>query len=212
MHKSILHKSKFLWLLDPGHGGIINGEYQTPGKRSPIWPDGRQLFEGEFNRSIVKRLVNHLTCAEIDFVNLVNTEKDISLGTRVKNANKIYSSDKRALYLSIHANAGGGTGWELFTSKGQTRSDLLATIFFNAMNKEFPNMKFRTDYSDGDPDKEANYYVLKKTWMPAVLTENFFMDTLNPDCKLIMSEEGRDRIAQAHFNAILDAEENGINF
>ena len=37
-------------LLDNGHGGIINGEYQTPGKRSPVWADGSQLFEGEFNR------------------------------------------------------------------------------------------------------------------------------------------------------------------
>ena len=31
-------------LLDNGHG------YDTPGKRSPIWPDGSQLFEWEFNR------------------------------------------------------------------------------------------------------------------------------------------------------------------
>jgi N-acetylmuramoyl-L-alanine amidase len=28
--------------------------------------------------------------------------------------------------------------------------------------------------SDGDPDKEANLYVIKNTKCPAVLTENFF--------------------------------------
>ena len=27
-------------LLDAGHGSIINGHYQTAGKRSPIWEDG----------------------------------------------------------------------------------------------------------------------------------------------------------------------------
>ncbi|MCG9704983.1 hypothetical protein [Photobacterium damselae] len=39
-----------LFILDAGHGGIINGQYQTAGKRSPIWSDGSQLFEGEFKR------------------------------------------------------------------------------------------------------------------------------------------------------------------
>ena len=43
-------------ILDAGHGGLINGVYQTKGKRSPIWPDGRQLFEGVFNRQIVELL------------------------------------------------------------------------------------------------------------------------------------------------------------
>jgi N-acetylmuramoyl-L-alanine amidase len=32
----------------------------------------------------------------------------------------------------------------------------------------------RTDFSDGDADKEAHLYVLKNTNCPAVLTENFF--------------------------------------
>ena len=212
MHKLILHKSNFLWLLDPGHGGIIDGKYQTAGKRSPVWPDSRQLFEGEFNRSIIELLIPMLYLAKIDYINLVPTKKDISLGTRTRKANKIYKKDRRAIYLSVHGNAGGGTGYEIWTSKGQTRSDLIATIFYNEMEKVFPNMKYRPDNSDGDVDKEANYYVLKNTNMPAVLTENFFMDTLNPDCELMMSKEGRIKIARAHYNAILFAEQNGINF
>ena len=59
----------------------------------------------------------------------------------------------------------------------------------------------RTDYSDGDKDKEANFYVLKNTICPAVLTENFFM-TNKEECKLLLSKEGRDRIASAHVKAI----------
>ncbi len=73
-------------------------------------------------------------------------------------------------------------------------------------------MKYRSDTIDGDVDKEADYYVLKNTHMPAVLTENFFMDTLNPDCEIMMSTEGRIKIALAHYNAIVFAEKNGINF
>ena len=34
----------------------------------------------------------------------------------------------------------------------------------------------RKDTSDGDPDKEANFYVLVHTSMPAILSENFFYD------------------------------------
>lgn len=41
-------------LLDNGHG------YDTPGKRSPIWPDGSQLFEWEFNRDIVSLSLIHI--------------------------------------------------------------------------------------------------------------------------------------------------------
>lgn len=62
-------------LLDNGHGGIVNGEYQTTGKRSPIWDDGSQLFEGEFNRAIVNRIIERLTSLNINYVQfLLNIE------------------------------------------------------------------------------------------------------------------------------------------
>ena len=37
-------------ILDNGHGE------ETAGKRSPVWGDGSQLFEWEFNRDIVRRI------------------------------------------------------------------------------------------------------------------------------------------------------------
>lgn len=199
-------KSNYVWLFDNGHGGIINGVYQTPGKRSPKWPDGTQLFEGEFNRAIVKRLILMCKLHGIEYVNLVPELKDISLGERVRRANNLWKKSKRLIYVSIHANAGGGTGFEVFTSKGQTKSDKIATYFFNEFKDEFPTERARPDWTDGDADKEANFYVLKKTAMPAVLTESFFMDNME-DCKeILMSEEGRDMVAKAHFDAIMAIE------
>ena len=52
--------SNFIWLLDSGHGGLDpdTGEYVTPGKRSPVWDDGTQYFEGVGNRDIVKRILD----------------------------------------------------------------------------------------------------------------------------------------------------------
>jgi len=64
----------------------------------------------------------------------------------------------------------------------------------------------RTDYSDGDPDKEAQFDVLVDTRMPAVLTENFFMDNIDECKNILMTESGRNRIADAHFKAIIEIE------
>ena len=51
-----MKKSKYTWLLDAGHGGMIDGEYQTAGKRSPEFEFG-QYFEGVGNREIVKKMM-----------------------------------------------------------------------------------------------------------------------------------------------------------
>ncbi len=201
--------SEYLWLLDNGHGGVIDGLYQTEGKRSPVWDDGSLLYEGEFNRAIVNRLIELMTRDKIRYVNIAPEAEDISLNERVKRANS-YHSQSSCIYLSVHANAGGGKGYEIYTSPGNTSSDKVATIFYEEFEKEFPDVKMRSDKSDGDVDKEANFYVLKNTRMPAVLTENFFMDN-EQECKeYLMSLEGRDRIARAHYEAIVRIERNGL--
>ena len=192
-------------LLDNGHGGLINGAYQTPGKRSPVWNDGSQLFEGEFNRAIVNGIIERLTQLKIPYVNLAPEYRDVRLETRVKRAN-IYPSNS-SFYLSLHANAGGGNGSEIFTSPGDTKSDRIATIFGNEYQMTFPNRRLRTDFSDGDLDKERRFYVLTKTRMPALLTENFFMDN-EEECKsILMTTNGRSKIIQYHVNAILKVRE-----
>ena len=71
--------SNYLWIFDNGHGGIIGGVYQTAGKRSPVWEDGTILYEGEFNRGVVNRLVKLCKENNIDYVNLVDTQQDVSL-------------------------------------------------------------------------------------------------------------------------------------
>ncbi|MFO8023749.1 N-acetylmuramoyl-L-alanine amidase [Thiohalophilus sp.] len=188
-------------LLDNGHGGLIAGEYQTPGKRSPVWEDGSQLFEGEFNRAIVSGIVQQLTRETIPYVVITPEYRDVTLETRVKRANR-YFGDEPCFFLSIHANAGGGRGFEVFTSPGDTLSDPIATIVGEEYQQVFPERPLRTDYRDGDLDKERRFYVLTRTRMPAVLTENFFMDNEDECRNILMSEEGRQRIVDYHINAI----------
>jgi len=206
---------KNLWLLDNGHGGMINGTYQTAGKRSPKLDNGQQLFEGEFNRAVVKRIMSLCETEGIATINLVDSEMDIPLRDRTDLANDIFRKNYQAgvlpcIYGAIHADAyspdnviefNSAHGWTVYTSPGETQSDKIATVFHDEMKKIFPDMRFRTDLSDSDVDKEAKFFVLRKTVMPAILTENFFM-TNRKECQLLLSEEGRDRIALAHFNAM----------
>jgi N-acetylmuramoyl-L-alanine amidase len=183
-------------ILDNGHGE------NTPGKRSPVWADGKQLFEYEFNRDVVQRIFAALGKFGINRYILVPEYTDVSLAERCRRANAIYAKDRTAFLLSIHANAGGGTGWECYTSPGKTKSDGMATIFYEQAEKTFgKDWKIRKDLSDGDPDKEENFYMLKNTACPAVLTENFFMDT-ERDCRYIMSEAGLQAVADMHVEAI----------
>lgn len=212
-------KSNYLWILDNGHGGIIDGVYQTAGKRSPVWDDGSILYEGEFNRAIVDRLVKMCAEAGIECVNLVDTQRDVPLSERTNKANDIYRkrADKggKCIYVSVHANGfsqESANGWSCYTSEGETKSDKIATILYEKAETEFPDEKMRKDtYSDGDVDKEANFWVLAKTVMPAILSENFFMTNYDNCHKYLMSEDGRDRIAKIHFQMIQQVEaENKI--
>ena len=191
-------------LLDNGHGGLINGVYQTPGKRVD-WGNQGIIYEGEFNRAIVAGIMEELTKLKIPYINICPEHEDITLRTRMRRANKYPT--RNSFYLSIHANASGtsgiGNGAEIFTSVNPTKSDLIATIFGQEFKKEFPNENLREDNSDGDLDKEFNYYVLKHTKMPAILTENFFMDNLKHYKTIHTSRAGRQRIVDYHLKAII---------
>jgi N-acetylmuramoyl-L-alanine amidase len=186
-------------ILDNGHG------VDTAGKRSPAWNNMQQLFEWEFTRDIVHRVHTELDELSINNVILVPESRDISLQIRVNRANAIFSKDKNSFLISIHGNAAlqpnQGTGWEVWTSPGETESDIIATHLYNAAKKYLNDYKIRTDYTDGDPDKESRFYVLVRTLCPAALTENLFYDN-EKDCRFMLSEIGRSAIANLHVEAI----------
>lgn len=190
-------------IFDNGHGGLIDGVYQTAGKRSPAWGQGT-LFEGVFNREIVDGIIHLLKLRNQPFGHVSDSEYDVPLSTRVLKANQINRKFKEVYgdegyVFSVHANAGGGTGWEIFTTIGKTKADAVADVFISYL-KNLP-IRHRADWSDGDGDKEANFYILKHTTAPAVLLECAFMD--NPhDYNLLFDPDFKQQIITLSYLAI----------
>jgi N-acetylmuramoyl-L-alanine amidase len=168
-------------IIDRGHGtcnAVI--KYPTPGKQA-ILPNGLHVYEGFENEKYCKELARLGKEAgyEIEFTVEPSDTTDVSLTKRVILANKSVNKNN-SLYISVHNNAGGGKGegTEIFTSKGKTDSDIYAESMLQELKKVLPNRKLRIDPTDGDQDKEENFYVLKNTVMPAVLLEIGFFDNL----------------------------------
>lgn len=195
-------KSNYLWLLDAGHGGVTKeGKYTTAPAKMHKFPDGFTVLEGVVNRQISELVYKSLELKQIDFALVYDDVEDTPLSQRTTTADNVYRKDKRAVYLSIHSNAGGGSGFEIFTSPGQTKSDKIANIFCEIYKKRFPGFPFRADKSDGDADKEADFYVLRKTDCPAVLVENLFFDN-RTDANFLTSTDGQKQIAACIVEAI----------
>lgn len=208
------YRSKIKILIDNGHG--IN----TSGKRSPYSMTGIEpkipFLEYEWNREIANELVYELCFIGFDAELLVTEITDISLKERTQRVNKYCDElgKENVILISIHANAMGNgtkwekaTGWEAYTCLGKTESDNIAKFFYDAAEKYFSDKKIRYDWSDGDCDKEAGFYIIKNTKCPAILTENFFYDNIE-DVKFITSKEGKRKIIDMHIDAIVNYLEN----
>lgn len=187
-------------LLDNGHGE------NTAGKRSP---DG--LFrEYKYAREIAEDIERELRAKGYDVERIVKETIDVPLEERARRVNEICGrlGASNVVLVSIHCNAAkngewaNARGWCAYTSKGKTKSDELATMLYVEAGQNFSGQTIRKDFSDGDPDWEEAFYVLRKTKCPAVLTENFFMDN-KQDVSYLLSLEGRTQIVKTHVDAII---------
>jgi N-acetylmuramoyl-L-alanine amidase len=110
------------------------------------------------------------------------------------------------LFISIHCNSfsnPNAKGMEVWTSRGETNADRLATRIIKQMEEEFPALHVRTDLSDGDPDKESGFYVLNGTDAPAVLVELAFISNPQEE-ELLASFEGKRMFAAAIARGVTD--------
>ena len=188
-------------LLDAGHG--IN----TKGKSSPDCA----LMEWRYNREIARAIVQGLVSRGYDAELIITETEDVSLQERVNRVNRIATTYgiSDTVLISIHVNAAGNgmkwmnaRGWCAYTFPGHTESDDIACFLYVSAENHLPGHKLRMDYSDGDPDFEQPFYILKHTLCPAVLTENLFMDN-QEDCAFLLSAKGRQAIIDLHIDGII---------
>ena len=188
-------------LLDAGHG--IN----TKGKSSPDCA----LMEWRYNREIARAIVQGLVSRGYDAELIITETEDVSLQERVNRVNRIANTYgiSDTVLISIHVNAAGNgmkwmnaRGWCAYTFPGHTESDDIACFLYVSAENHLPGHKLRMDYSDGDPDFEQPFYILKHTLCPAVLTENLFMDN-QEDCAFLLSAKGRQAIIDLHIDGII---------
>ena len=192
---------------------ILGSAHQKsiPGKCSP----DKKFFEYQYSRIICKAVQKELQ--KLGYTVFIDIEDDDlklpqskELIKRCKIVNDLHKKYKNCIYVSIHVNAAGNgskwmtaTGWEAYTTKGKTKADKLAECLYKAAEKNLKGKKIRKDTTDGDSDKEFNFYVLQHTNCPAVLTENFFQDN-QKDVEYLLSEEGMNQIIKTHVDGIVN--------
>lgn len=201
-------------LVDNGHGA----DDYTNGKYSPI-VDGMSIEsdatvydhrfrEGNFNRLVAAELVTRLRDLGYDANRIVTEDRDVPLMERVERVNSWCRrlGKENVLFVSVHANAtGNGDKWDdargfsvWVAKQASMASHKLAITFTSAAidaglmgNRCVPKEHYW----------KADFFVLKHTMCPAVLTESLFYDNRD-DLKIIASPAGREKIVQLHVNAI----------
>ncbi len=206
-------KIDFCVYLDAGHGGIdSNGKYVTaPNKQfehaSGTFHNGGWFYEGVWNRKLTDLVAKKLSNLGIQHLIVSHEYLDLSLSYRVKMANWYHRNFKKGIFISNHSNASGShraRGFEVYTTPGKTKSDSIAEKHWeNVKDLLGDTIKMRPDTSDGDHDKEARFYVIKNTVMPAILVEHLFFDNKD-DAKLLMKDLIVEQFAEAQVRTIID--------
>lgn len=172
--------------LDAGHG------LYTPGKRCLKKLDKRETREWIINDRVTDALVLYLKLAGHSVLRVDDWDDghtDVTLNDRVRKANNW----KADAYISVHHNAGinggSGGGTVVYVSKGcQAKSIKLQEAVYKRV---IVRGKLKGNRSDGT--LSANFYVIRKTKMPAILIECGFMDSA-VDIKHILDTDWLEQV------------------
>jgi len=176
-----------LVVLDAGHGGSDGGA------------TGNRLREKDLTLAICKRARDILRRNyQVDVALTRSTDKEVSLDARSDFAN----SRGADYFVSVHINSGGGEGYEDFVHERvpvDSPAETLRSVVHTAVAK-----LARSRGAQDRGEKKANFHVLRETTMPALLTENLFIDN-RQDAALLRDEAFLAEIGRAHARGIAHA-------
>lgn len=167
-------------VIDAGHGGHDPGAVANG------------LKEKDLTLNIAKRVQEKLKSYNVKVVMTRTSDKYLTLSERARISNR----NKADLFVSIHINAGGGTGFESFIYNGKVSSNTIA--FQNAIHSEIMKQVKVVDRGK----KRANLAVVRETKAPAVLTECLFIDNSN-DASKLKQDACLDKFAEGHVLGIV---------
>lgn len=178
--------AEFVQVLDPGHGGHDPGAVAN-GLREKDLTLKIALYTRDYIHELYEGVKVYLTREQDVF---------LSLSERAAFANRLGATH----FCSIHINAGGGDGFESFIYSGSYANKSKTNALRNALHDV---IIAETGFKDRGK-KEANLAVLRETTMPAVLTENGFIDNRN-NADFLKSDANLRKIALAHAHGLAKA-------
>ena len=195
-------------VLDFGHGGVDSYGKNWSKRDGVTFPNGEVAYEGVLNRQIGGLLYyylrNHSPILNVVCTVQPDDPRDLSLPYRVRVMNSFDCTE--TLAASIHCNAfdGKARGFSIYTDKGKSVSDVLAEDIAKYVEKVYKRikLKLRYDFSDGDKDKEADFYVFRRTRCPVVLIECLFFDNWE-DYKYLKDTKFQKELAFAVYEGIM---------
>ena len=168
------------FVIDAGHG------QNTAGKRCLKSLDPNETREWFLNQRIATEVVRLLEVSgqQVKRADDVTGKTDIPLQSRCDVANN-WGADA---YISIHhdSGVGGSTGGGATVFTYTSVSDTTKKMSQNVYSSYISAGGIKGNRSE--PIQTANFYVLRKTAMPAILIECGFMDSVT-DVPIILSEE-----------------------
>lgn len=180
-------------ILDAGHGGSDGGTLAE----DVLSQNGRRIdvLEKDINLSVVFYMEELLEELGVEVILTRESDETLSLDERVKIANSVEAD----LFVSIHCNYyeddASISGLESYFFEG---SDSGKSCAEKILEKVESGGKIETRNA-----KESNFYVLKKTNIPAVLVELGYLSNTK-ECLLLAEKEYQETMAKELVAGILE--------
>ncbi len=194
-----------LLCLDDGHGA------ETPGKRTPAFPDGKVIRENTWNKAVIDLMEKDAQRLGFKTMRTAPEDTDTPLKTRTDRANAAWSAyakqlqvqgvkpadpKKTAVLYSQHYNAMAST-WDGSNAEGA------GTYYFpGSVEGRKLAAAIHKYISMGTKQKdrgiiEDNLHMVRETSMPAVLNEAGFMDDPREAALMVDAAFQRETATQA---------------
>ncbi|WP_052352938.1 N-acetylmuramoyl-L-alanine amidase [Neobacillus dielmonensis] len=173
---------KKVW-WDPGHGGSDPGAV------------GNGLNEKDLTLKIVRYAMTSLEANYTGFEQRATRTTDATVElTKRDDGPDAWGAD---VFVAVHINSGGGTGFESYV---YTSPDAGSVSLQNVLHPEILAAMKKFGAITDRGKKRSNFFVVRETNAPSILTENLFVDS--SDANYLKNEAFLKAIGEAHARGV----------